>query len=115
MNQKIQPIRFTHDVKKIPEVRPPSALTADSTETGVFLEWNPNLEQNLSGYLVYSIDENGIYRLITENCVTDTHFEDSDTINENEYAYAVTAVNTGVWKARIPMRRVLFIAPNLCL
>ena len=66
MKPKTQPIRFIQDVKKIPEVRPPSALIAENTENGVFLEWNPNLEQNLSGYLVYSINKNGAYQLITK-------------------------------------------------
>lgn len=94
MKSIIQPVRFMRDVKKIPEMRPPSALTAENTENGIFLEWNPNLEKNLSGYLVYSIGINGIYRLITEDCITETHFTVNGVVCENEYAYAVTAVNT---------------------
>ena len=99
MKQTVRPVRFTGDVKKIPEIRPPSALIAESTEKGAFLEWNPNLENDLRGYLVYSIEAiesaetNTAYRLITEDCIKNTHFTDVDAIPGNKYAYAVTAVN----------------------
>jgi len=81
------------NVKKIPEIRPPSALIAENTEDGIFLEWNPNLERDLYGYHLYSIDSDGVYKLITEDCVTDTHFIDPAAISGNEYAYVATAVN----------------------
>ena len=94
MKPIVQPIRFTQDEKRIPEIRPPSALTAESTESGIFLEWNPNLESNLIGYRVYIIGSDGEYKPITKEYVTETHFTDGNSKAENEYAYAVTAVNT---------------------
>ena len=82
------------NVKKIPEIRPPSALIAESTENGIFLEWNPNVERNLAGYRVYLLGTDGEYKLITEDLVTETHFTDTDSAVETEYTYVVTAVNS---------------------
>lgn len=38
---------------EIPILREPSALIADAGDKKAYLEWNPNLEENLAGYHVY--------------------------------------------------------------
>ena len=90
-----QPIRFIEDAKQIPVVRPPSALLPENGCGGVFLEWNPNLEKDVEGYLVYRLSENGEYYRITDEYVTNTCYLDTSAQARKEYAYAVTAVNTG--------------------
>ena len=88
-----QPIRSVSDVKKIPVVRPPSALLAVCTDDGVCLEWNPGLEEGLARYIVYVADSCGEYRRIIDECVEDTYFIDMDAQLSTEYIYVVTAVN----------------------
>ncbi len=78
--------------RDIPVVRPPSALIADPGDGKVYLEWNPNLEEELSGYRVFRNAGEG-YLQVTTRPILESSFIDSGLANGATYRYVVTSVN----------------------
>ncbi len=79
------------------KLTPPSAptgLTAFPLQEGIELNWRKNAEPDLLGYYVYrrKPGEEGFKRL-NENPVTKETYLDTDVVLEQEYEYAVTAVD----------------------
>jgi hypothetical protein len=79
------------------KLTPPSApigLTAIPLKEGIELNWRKNPEPDLLGYYVYrrKPGEEGFKRL-NENPVTKETYLDTDVVLEQEYEYAVTAVD----------------------
>jgi hypothetical protein len=77
----------------IPVVRQPSGLIADPGDGRVYLEWNPNLEDDLAGYRVYRAASGGAFGPVSAELVTTTEWIDSGLTNGQTYRYAVRAVN----------------------
>ena len=85
-----------------PVVRLPSGLIADAGDGKAYLEWNPNLEENLAGYLVYRQDGGaGAYKRISSKIITAPEFVDRGLKNGQVARYRVTAISrTGVESGR---------------
>jgi len=76
-----------------PAVRPPSGLVAIEGDRKVYLEWNPNLEKDLVGYLVYRrATGEKKFKKITPKPITKTEFVDKNLENGKQFEYMVTAV-----------------------
>ncbi|MBD3216447.1 MAG: hypothetical protein GF311_27790, partial [Candidatus Lokiarchaeota archaeon] len=76
-----------------PVVYPPSGLIGRSVTNANYLEWNPNLEKDLSGYYIYRKSGNQQkFELLSERITTDTEYVDSRVTNRSVYEYRVTAV-----------------------
>jgi hypothetical protein len=79
------------------KITPPSApagLTAIPLKEGIELNWRKNAEPDLLGYYVYrrkSGEEK--FKRLNENPVTKETYLDTDVVLEQEYEYAVTAVD----------------------
>ncbi len=71
----------------------PTLMTAVSGIGSVSLDWNDNIESNLSGYTIYrSQTQGGPYTLIQN--VTASQYVDNTVNNGTTYYYVVTAENT---------------------
>ena len=77
---------------EIPILREPSALIADAGDKKAYLEWNPNLEENLAGYHVYRRTDKDFLR-VTQAPIQATAFDDRNLDNGLIYHYVVCAVD----------------------
>lgn len=68
----------------------PQGLTAAAIDPGVCLDWLPNPESDVIGYMVYMMS-GGVYQKLTAQPVTENHFYHPTGVAGN--VYAVTAVN----------------------
>jgi len=70
---------------------PPQGVEAVAIDPGVCIDWQPNTEANLAGYLVYKQRKNGRWRKLTRKPIADTHYYfDKGKAGQ---VYAVSAVN----------------------
>lgn len=70
---------------------PPQGVEAVAIDPGVSIDWQPNTEPNLAGYLVYKQRKNGRWRKLTSEPITDTHYYFQT--GKAGQVYAVSAVN----------------------
>jgi hypothetical protein len=79
------------------KLTPPSApvgLTAIPLKEGIELNWRKNAEPDLLGYYVYRrISGEEEFKRLNESPVTKETYLDTDVVLEQEYEYAVTAVD----------------------
>ncbi|OXM87280.1 lamin tail domain-containing protein [Paenibacillus rigui] len=73
---------------QIPGPNPPAGVTAQPSDQSVTLSWTANEEANIASYKVY---QQGAAQPAT---VTDTIYRVTGLINETEYKFRVTAVDT---------------------
>jgi len=92
-----------------PAVRNPSGLVADAGNGKVFLEWNPGLEENLSGYHVYRQDSaKGLYKQVSSKLLVKPEFVDKGLKNGRSVRYRVTAVlKTGLESGKSNITEVM--------
>jgi fibronectin type 3 domain-containing protein len=70
---------------------PPQGLDPVAIDPGVSIDWQPNTEPNLAGYLVYKQSNNGRWRKLTRNPIADNHYYFRR--GRVGQVYAVSAVN----------------------
>ena len=69
----------------------PQGVDPVAIDPGVCIDWAPNTEPNLLGYRVYRQKNDGTWKKLTKNPITDNHYYDEK--GEAGKVYAVTAVN----------------------
>jgi len=77
---------FSNEPPAAPQDVDPVAI-----DPGVSMDWAPNAEPNLLGYRVYRQKNDGTWKRLTRNPITDNHYYDEK--GKAGKIYAVTAVN----------------------
>jgi len=76
-----------------PTVRSPAALVAAAADGQAFLEWNPGLEDDLAGYLVYRrVPQGSEFERVTLKPIERTTFTDTGLANGRACRYRVASV-----------------------
>jgi hypothetical protein len=84
------------EVSAAPRVTPlpPWDVIATPIPQGIRVDWWPNQELDLDGYLVYRrINDSASYDTLTAEVISDTTFTDYPLSGENRYFYAIQAVD----------------------
>lgn len=89
---------------------PPQGLVAAAIDPGVCLDWTPSGDDNLAGYLVYLVMNNGRYRLLTNQPIADNHYYDRN--GAAGYVYAVCAVNLYGTESEYAVARAVVSEPT---
>lgn len=74
-----------------PRAYAPSGLVVDGGDGEVFLEWNPNLEDDLAGYNIWR-SEGREFKKVNSQLVKVNQFVDKGLRNGRKYRYYITAV-----------------------
>jgi fibronectin type 3 domain-containing protein len=80
----------------------PVGLVAISLKDGMELNWRRNREPDLLGYYVYRRKAGEEFKRLNESPVTKETYLDKDVVLQQEYEYAVTAVDNSVRRNESP-------------
>ncbi len=94
-----------------PVVRRPTGLIVDLGDGKAYLEWNPNLEENLAGYHVYRQDTpKGSFKRVSVRLIHGTEFVDSGLKNGQTLRYRVIALTRS--GAESPQSNIAEVTPR---
>lgn len=80
----------------------PVGLVAVSLKDGMELNWRKNREPDLLGYYIYRRKAGEEFKRLNESPVTKETYLDKDVVLQQEYEYAVTAVDNSVRRNESP-------------
>ena len=80
----------------------PVGLVAISLKDGMELNWRRNREPDLLGYYVYRRKAGEEFKRLNESPVTKETYLDKDVVLQQEYEYAVTAVDNSIRRNESP-------------
>lgn len=87
----------------------PQGLTAAAVDPGVCLDWLPNSEPDVTGYMVYLVS-GGAHQRLTAQPIKENHFyHPSGAVG---YVYAVTAVNLFGTQSEYAVAEAFLAAPS---
>jgi len=75
-----------------PAVRPPTGLSGHAGITKMYLQWNPNLETGIAGYIVYRAMDKGTFSPVNDAPVTTTSFIDKVPKSAVRWSYKIKAI-----------------------
>ena len=73
---------------------PPEGLVSVAGQDVLAISWDANVEEDLAGYRVWRKEEGATeFRLLTQEPIRDSAYNDREVEKGKTYAYAVTAVD----------------------